>query len=365
MRTWLEISRRNLIHNAAVTRRFLAPRTMVLAVVKSNAYGHGIKQVVSVLKSKVDWFGVANLEEALELSEITSKKPILILSSYEFSSVACRKAVLLGVRFPLYTIPQAKFLHKLGTRIKQKIPIHLKIDTGTSRIGLLPKDFMSFYKAVSRLKGLKIEGLYSHFADSEGDVNYTKMQISRFSAISRSLRQEYPNLICHIACSASLARYPNAHFDMVRAGIMLYGLSSSKQLLKSGLRPVLEWKTKIIDIKSLPANTPVGYGLTYRTKRPLNLAVLPIGYADGYDRLLSNRGEVLISGKFAPIIGRICMNLSMVDVSKIQARLGDEVVLIGRQGLKKIGAIDVADASSTIHYETVTRINWTLPRILV
>lgn len=350
-------------------------RTQLLAVVKANAYGHGMREVSTIIADHVDWFGVASLEESLALKKIIkAKRPILILSFVDLKENLLAEAIGSGISLPLYNLEQAKAYQKFSS-LRKKAKVHLKIDTGTTRVGVRPEGIVSFLKKIEKFDRVQIEGVYSHFADSEENDVYTKLQLKRFVESVSLVKRKYGQLLTHISCSASSVLHPDSRFDLVRAGIMLYGLHPSKKTRISpdkndyvgghiSLRPVLTWKTKLVSIKQVPPNCYVGYGLTYRTKRKTQIAVVPVGYADGFDRKLSNSGAVLIKGKKFPVVGRVCMNISMLDVADERLKVGDEVVIIGEQNKAKILPGDQAAKIGTINYEVVTRINWDTPRII-
>lgn len=384
MLTWLEISKTALIHNLKEFRKIIGQKVKIMAVVKSNAYGHGLIGVAKIAEKYVDYFGVANLEEALELRKNGLKKPILILTYWlvptNYESITnvqitnkIRKAIKQNIDFVLYTYPQAKILSKISQKIGKTAKIHLKIDTGTSRIGILPEDALNFAKKCLKLPGLELKGIFTHFAKSEAKSQvFTNKQAKKLLKIKENLLKlpNFPkNALIHAGCTASTLNNPATFFDMVRIGIGLYGLWPSpetqrKSIYKSRtqivLKPALTWKTKIIQVKELSAGSYIGYDCTYQCRKKTRIAVLPVGYWDGYDRKLSNQGEVLIRGRRAPIRGRVCMNLIMVEVTKIpKVRVGEEVILLGN----KITAEELAEKVGTINYEIVTRINQQLPRI--
>ncbi len=378
MLTWLEISKSALVHNLKQFRKIIGPKIKLMAVVKSNAYGHGIAESAKIFeKNGADYLGVANLDEALYLRKIGIKKPILVLTFWNIGDIGGQiRAIYENIEFVVYTYPQAKILSKISQKIKKIVRIHLKIDTGTSRIGVLPKDALNFALKCLKFPGLIIRGIFTHFAKSEAkDQAFTNKQTEKLLKIKEELRQvpSFPkNTLFHAGCTASTLNNPATFFDMVRIGIGLYGLWPSEETRKLSaykgislkLRPALTWKTKIIQVKELPAGTPIGYDCTYRCRQKTKIAVLPVGYWDGYDRKLSNSGEVLIRGRRAPVRGRVCMNIIMVDVTKIpEVKINDEVVLIGKQGNEEIIAEELAEKIGTINYEVVTRINPLLPRI--
>lgn len=366
-KTWVEVSRSAIRDNAEAVAAAIGPAKL-MAVVKSNAYGHGIEQAVSALKNHADWFGVDSFLEAERVRRSVPETPILILGYTRREDL--RRALRLGCRLTVYDPAMLPALAAAAG--KRTANIHLKIETGTSRQGIQTADLPAFIRAAKKYPRLEIEGVSTHFANSEDvDPAYAGRQIEAFKtarAALKSLGLEPP--ISHAACSAAGLRYPEARCSMVRAGIALYGLWPSPETRKDAaalsLRPALAWKTIVAQVKKLPAGTPVSYGLTERLRRDSTIAVLPVGYWDGLDRTLSSAGEVLVNGKRAKIIGRVCMNMCMIDVTDAgRVRPEQEVVLIGRQKRGVLTADEMAEKSGTIHYEVVTRINPTLPRFLV
>ncbi|MGH7831517.1 MAG: alanine racemase, partial [Candidatus Binatia bacterium] len=244
---------------------------------------------------------------------------------------------------------------------------HLKVDTGMGRIGLLASELDSWLPKLSRLKALKFDGLFSHFAQADSEEKeYNRNQLAVFAAVVKRLRRAKlcPPLI-HMALSAAVITLPTSYFTMVRPGLILYGIYPSPAMAGSvSLKPVLDWKTSVLQVKSLPKGSSVSYGGTFVTKKKSQIATLPVGYADGYHRLLSNRGGVLVKGRRAPIVGRICMDLTMIDVTDIGGvRQGDEVVLLGKQGREEISADEMALWAETISYEILTSISARVPRV--
>ena len=340
-----------------------------MAIVKSNAYGHGMLSMAKLcLSTGADWLGVVNLKEALLLRQFKIKAPIFILSYYPLSSDV-KKAICQNIDFPVYTLSQANFLAQEGRKVNKIVNIHIKIDTGASRIGILPEQADDFIEKVKRFKYLNLRGIFTHYAESESkNQSYTNQQTQKFQKITDQRQIS----LTHAACSATIINNPDTLFNMVRIGIGLYGLWPSKDTqsmakkksFSINLQPVLSWKTKVIQVKSLPAGISIGYDRTFITRFKTKLAVLPVGYADGYDRRLSNCGSVLIHGISCPIRGRVCMNLIMVDVSRVaKIKAGDEAVLIGKQNNRVISADDMAKKIGTINYEVVTKINSDIPRI--
>ncbi len=355
------ISRSALLHNLRAYRRAIGD-TKVMSIVKSNAYGHGIAQVASVIEKETDWFGVASGNEALELRKAGIKKPILVLSFYSEDEIS--ELIKTKVSLAVYDLKQAKLISAAAKKLKKIANVHLKADTGTSRLGIFPNEVAGFADKLLRWPNIKIEGAFSHFAASEENMEFTEKQNHLFNAVIEELEWRGLNPIKHIACTAAGIVSPTSHHDMVRLGIGLYGLWPSplaQKKAKFELKPVLSWQTHIIQVKQLSKGTFIGYDLTYQTKRATKLAVPPVGYYDGYDRKLSNTGEVLINGKKCKVLGRVCMNLLMADATDVKnVKAGDKVMLV----CDEIPVDELAKKIGTNDYEVVARINPLIPRIL-
>jgi len=369
MFTKIVIDKKAIENNLKQFKKIIGRGVLLMPVVKSNAYGHGMTEIAKIcdLSPFVDRICVVNLDEAIKLINEGIKKPIMILSFYELNEQKIQIAIKNQVIFPIYLKEQIKFLEKISNKINTKVKVHLKIDTGTSRIGIMPEQTLDFIKEIKKLKHLYLEGIWSHFASSEENLEYTEKQRNVFIKTIKDLQNNNIEIpIKHFACSAATIFHKNSHFNAVRLGLSLYGLypnEKSKKIIK--LQSALSWSTSIIQIKTLPKGTKVGYGGTYTTKKSTRLAVLPVGYWDGLDRKLSNNGQVLIGGKKCPIIGRICMNLTMIDISKIKtANVGDSVVIIGKQKNADISVDELAKQVGTINYEIVDRINPLITRIV-
>ncbi len=366
--SWVEVSKSALLNNIAQYRQLIG-KTKLMAVVKSNAYGHGLDLVAEAIVEKIDWFGVVNAKEAIKLRDLGINKPILVLSYYDEDLL--HELLRKNISIAVYSAEQIELIDAAAKKIGTNAKVHLKVDTGTSRLGVLNDQLLNLAKKILNTPTLIPEGVFSHLAASEEDAKYTTFQIESFNEVLAKLKEinfEVPNK--HIACTASSVGFAESRYDLVRIGIGLYGLSSykpkSKKIKEPKLIPALTWKAKIIQVKNVEKGTFVGYGLTFKASKPTKIAVLPVGYYEGYDRKLSNKGEVLILGRKCPVIGRICMNLLMVDVTGVEhAKIGDEVILIGDDGENRITVDDLAKKIGTINYEVVTRINSELTRILV
>lgn len=381
-KTWLEISRTALAHNVRALRRVIGEKVRLMAVVKSNAYGHGVDIAVPEFDiAGAERFGVDSIDEAF-IVRLLTKKPILILGWVPRGALA--DAVAAGFSLTVYDPRTISRLAAFGTK-QRPAKIHLKIETGTSRQGVLPEHLASCLSAFRRANGhIVLEGISTHFSDVEDDSGgpYARLQLERFhKTISKMesglqsgqptspLDPSTPRPLQHAAASAAALVLPETRLDMVRSGIALYGLWPSAAIRaimkKKGprLRPALEWKTRVAQVKRLPKGTPVGYGRTETLKRDSAVAILAAGYVDGYDRRLSSRGTVLIHGRTAKILGQVCMNMCMADVTGIPGvRAGNEAALIGRQGREQVTADDLARLCGTTNYEIVSRVNPLLPR---
>jgi len=369
MLTWVEINTKAIEYNIKQFRKIVGRNCLVMPVIKANAYGHGFLEIAKICQKNadVDRICVVNSSEALELiTKFKKIKPIQILSFYEFDEKILLKLAKKEVIFSVFTLKQAKFLDRMGDRAKRKVKIHIKVDVGTSRVGVLEKDVEKFVIQLKKLKYLHTEGILSHFSSSEKGREVTEKQLDDFNKIVLKIEKLGVKLdIKHITCSAASILYPQSHFNAIRMGLSLYGLHPSIQTKnKVDLKPALSWYTKIIYLKQVSSNTKIGYEGTHTTNRPTKVATLPVGYYDGYDRKLSNKGEVLVKGVRCKILGNICMNLTMVDVTNVSdVKEGDTVCLIGKQKDAIISVENMAMWAETINYETIDRINPLLPRI--
>jgi|GEM_PF-155451 len=426
---WLEIDLNNLKYNVRNLKLLLEPnvhpgdrRAKFMAVVKSNAYGHGmIKCAEMAIGAGADWLGVVNIEEALELRITGSglrKTPILVLGYVDLRDF--QVAAENNISVAIVNFDQIKELITNGRKLPANLKIHLKIETGISRLGFTENEWPKLIREVMKLpKNIIIEGIYSHFASvEEYNLAYARTQIEKFMKFKKSYQQSVvssqrysascPEPIFHMAASAAAMILPEAHFDMVRCGIAIYGLWPSKETKKSFmesralarggklkfaiskmLKPVLSYKTKIVQIKKISRGDCIGYGCAYFAKKPMLIAIAPVGYAEGFDRGFSNPapngnkfGEVLIGGQKCPVVGRVCMNMSAIDITKLkiqfaniglqgsdsksqqtELKIGENIVLIGQQGDNIITADEWAEKLGTINYEVTTRIPSYITRI--
>lgn len=367
---WAEIDLSAISHNIREIRRVTAPAARVMAVVKADGYGHGAVEVSrTALACGAEWLGVARTGEGAALRDAGIEAPVLVLGytpPEQFREVLERRLAQ-----AVYNRKMALDLAAEAGKTGEKARVHLKVDTGMGRLGWLAGAGAGACGEIldlARNPHLELEGIFTHFAAADAlDQNYTLEQFYRFMELTEQLRRsglEFP--LKHAANSAALLGMPETHLDLVRAGIAIYGLKPSDEVNYSNVRlhPALELKARVAYVKEVPAGFAVSYGCTYRTGRATCIATLPLGYADGYPRLLSSRGEALIHGCRAPVVGRVCMDQIMVDVGHIQnVKMGDEAVLIGRQGDEEITTGEVAARVGTIHYEIVSQINARVPRV--
>lgn len=364
---WIEIDRAALLQNLGVFRGLIGPGIKLMPVVKANAYGHGAGLVAKLIEQSrgADWLGVNSLDEAVELRSAGIGMPILLLGHVPLSRVA--EAACHRLRLTVCNPETVKMLSVQKHR--WRVPLHIKLETGTGRMGLNLQGAKRLAALIRGSPKCILEGYSTHFANIEDttDPAYATAQIGRFEAMVSALEASgHGAPMTHAACTAAAMIFPATHRQLVRVGIGLYGLWPSREAMVSALergikvrlRPVLSWKTRVAQVKALPEGAYVGYGCSYRTTRATRLAVLPIGYHDGYDRRLSNTGHVLIRGRRAPLRGRVCMNMCMADVTDIRgACLEDEAVLIGSQGHERISTEQLASWMGTINYEVVSRIH--------
>jgi alanine racemase len=355
---WKEVDLEALGRNVRVLRAALADSVTLMAVVKSDAYGHGAVQVARVaLANGAGYLAVANISEALELRDAGITAPILVLTYLPPSAV--RLAIAQDITATLYDTEIAQQYDRAAQACGGKLRVHVKVDTGMGRLGLLHKEAIGAFRLLHSMRHLDIEGVYTHFATADEDAHFAQHQLGNFKQVVRSLRAGGFNIrYYHAANSPATLLDPEMHFNLVRVGIAMYGLQASRLVnLPVGLQPVLSWKTTVLQVKRLPAGHSVGYGRTYITRSAETIAVLPVGYADGLRRSPYTWKEVLIRGKRAPLIGRVSMEKCTVSVSHIpEVSAGDEVVLLGRQGFDRITAEEVASWLGTINYEVVTTI---------
>ena len=363
--TFAEIDLNALRHNLRRIKAIVGKDTKILGVVKADAYGHGMKGISETLvKEGVDCLGVASLDEARELRSIGVRKPVIVLGSIlpEDAEGVFRFNVIQTVS----SLGIAKALSRLACKKKRRVKVHIKIDTGMGRIGFWHEDAVAFVKKIISLKNVVTEGIFTHFPSAEDDEVFTQQQIKDFNCLIRELAKHDIDIpVKHTSNSMALLDFKDARMNMVRPGLIMYGLHPRIDLIKKlNLKPVLKLKTRIVHIKSVPKGRSISYGRAYVTGEDTRIATIPIGYADGYSRHLSNRADVLIRGRRAPVVARICMDMAMVYVGHLKgAKIGDEVVLIGSQGKDTIRAEEIASLIYSIPYEIVCNIGRRVPRV--
>jgi alanine racemase len=362
--TWAEVDLDSLGYNFNQVKKMISGQVKIMVTVKADAYGHGLIPVANKLVScGVDYLGVASIDEGIALREAKVKLPILILGmilkehveplfTYKLTPTVCTEDLAVA-------------LNERAKRHKKIIPVHIKVDTGMVRLGVMHKDAEGMVKRIHRLKSLFIEGVFTHFAFADMNKEFTDYQIDLFSRLIErlcKLKMQIP--LVHAANSMGVIDYRHGHFNMVRPGLVIYGLYPRKDLAIK-LKPVLSLKTRIVYFKRVPKDSGVSYGHTYVTKKATTIVTLPIGYGDGYPRNLSNLAPVLIGGRRFKICGKICMDQIMVDVGDFPVKIGDEVILIGKQGKNEITAEELANLSGTIPYEIVCGFGSRVPRVYI
>jgi alanine racemase len=360
-RCWAEIDLAALRHNAAAVRGQIGSAVKIMAVVKANAYGHGVGPVVQALVGQVELFGVANVTEAEEVRTHLPDAPVFILGP----ALPEERSRIVADRFipAISTLAEARAYAALASTTP--LPVHLKLDTGMGRVGILETEAVAVAREIRSLRGVTITGLASHLPLADEDDAFTREQLAHFHrtvAELRSLGLSSP--IVHVENSAGIIGYPAQAGEMVRAGLMLYG-SAPLAEFQPKLRAVMTWKTRLTLVRDVPAGHGISYGRTFITPRPMRVATLAVGYADGYQRHLSNRGtDVLIRGRRCPVLGRVTMDQILADVSALPGvEAGEEAVLLGRQGAAEIFAAELAQKAGTIAWEIFTGIGRRVERI--
>lgn len=363
--TWVEVNLTRLTQNLQAIRAHVAP-AKVMIIVKANAYGHGLAEVSKHLSPFADYIGVAVLEEGILLRELGVTVPILVLGG------------IWGNQLPHYlqhdltlTASSVERLEQIDTVARQmgvQAKVHLKIDTGMERIGVHYYNAHTILESALKCPNVAVEGIFSHFANADSsDLTHAHLQLERFNDVLRFFdNHSLPMPIRHMANSPAILQLPESYYDMVRPGIMLYGVYPTFEIPRTvPVRPALAWKSRVVYFKVVNPGHPVSYGSTWQSDHPVRVVTLPVGYGDGYFRGLSNKTQVLIRGKKYPQVGRICMDQMMVNIETDSAFNGDEVTLIGELDGESISAQDLADWAGTIPYEILTNINTRVPRVYI
>ena len=367
-RGYIEVNLNNIIANVENMQSEIDPNTQMIAVIKTDGYGHGSVPVAKALTGHKGLYGfaVATDVEAMELINEGIKEPRIVLG-YTFP-YAYEEMAIHGIEPTVFRLDMAKEMGEAATKVGKTLRVHIKVDTGMGRIGVFPdQEGLDFVKQVSQIKGLEIAGVFTHFASSdEADKTFANKQLTIFKEFVAKIKEMgIDGFICHCSNSAAIVTMPEANMDAVRAGITLYGLrpSANINLKEHHLKPVLSFYSSIVFVKEVPAGFPVSYGSTFVTDKQMRIATVPIGYGDGYPRSLSGKGYVLVRGQKAPILGRICMDQMMIDVTHIpEAVNGDKVTLIGRDGDEKITADELGELSGRFNYELVCDLGNRIPR---
>ncbi len=376
---WAEIDLSAIAHNIRELHRITQPQARLMAVVKANGYGHGAVEIARcALQNGASFLGVARIEEGIHLREAGIDVPVLV-----FGYTRPHRAgdlLQYDLTQSIHTAATARELSEAAASLRTNIKIHLKVDTGMGRLGLLPQNFQSNSPEkvnpdtidetldIAGLSGLELEGIFTHFASADSaDKTYAEYQLDLFLNYLKHLQKAglHPPLT-HAANSGALMDMPRSHLDLVRPGIAIYGLYPSDEVdqQRVSLKPAMALKSQIIQLKKVPAGFNISYGSTYTTKHPTTIATVPIGYADGLNRLLSSRGTMLVGGQRVPIVGRVCMDLTMLDVGDVKTvHAGDEVVVFGQQGNETLTVDEMAAELNTINYEIVTGISARVPRV--
>lgn len=367
--TWVEVDKSDFLFNLKKIKEYLKKDTKVLPIIKANGYGHGGIELAkeAVKAGGIYGIGVSSIEEGIQFRKAGIKENILVLGSgypLEHLSVAS----FWDLTPTISSLQGLQVLSSLSKKFGKKLEFHLKVDTGMGRVGVIAKDnaYIMLQK-IAGMQDIKMVGMYTHFAVADTNLSYTQNQLDIFNEVIKYAKQLGLKFLAHAANTAGLISNKKTHLDMVRPGIGLYGLSPFEHTkYKMKLKPVLSWKTRIVYLKKVPAGFCVSYGRTFVTNRASVIATVPVGYADGYSRILSNKADVLVRGKRCPIAGRITMDMMMVDVTGIKGvGIGDEVVLIGTQGKETIKTEELAKLQNTISYEITCSISTRVPRIIV
>ena len=400
-KTWIEVNQKNIQHNIEQFRQRVGRGVKIAGVIKSNAYGYGLAEVAKIIKENVDWIAVDSVYEALEITKAQSRhsgprsgvwenitdsgsEPCLPAGRPGMTVVVLGYTLLEnleevinnGFHQVVANLETLEKLKQVSERLQKPAFVHLKIETGTSRQGILFNELEKYLDIIERSSMIKLAGVSTHFANIEDttDHSYAERQLDNYKqAVQHIESRGFTDFIKHTACSAAAVLFPKTYFDMIRLGISMYGMWSSTETqvtarqkgIEIDLRPAMTWKTRVAHVKTLPAGSSVSYGCTEKLSVPTKVAVLPIGYWDGFDRKLSSVGNVLIRGQRCRVLGRVCMNMVIIDVNHLpEVKLEDEVVLLGRQGDEVITAEEIARKVGSINYEIVTRLNPQITRFI-
>lgn len=368
LRTYVTIDLDAIAFNIGEVRKKIGQDVKLMAVIKTDGYGHGAVEIGRYLKNDVDYFAVASVDEAVELREAGLQLPILILGYTMHAQYPM--LITHDVTQSVYTLQDAELLSETAVKAGKTVRVHIAVDTGMGRIGVMPDaSGAAVVKAIAGLPGIEIEGMFTHFSTAdESDKSYTKLQMKRYDTFVEMLEQEGVQIpLKHICNSAGIMEFDHHRYQMVRSGIITYGLYPSEEVIKENmdLKPALEWKAHVVHVKTLAPGAGISYGKTYVTEKPETvIATVNVGYGDGYPRNLSNRGRVLIHGQSVPIVGRVCMDQFMVDVTDVeQVQVEDVVTLIGCDGEERISVEEAAGLAGTFNYEFVCDISKRVPRL--
>lgn len=365
---WAEIDLDRLIYNYKEIRKLLKKETELMAIVKADAYEHGAIQIVKTLaKEGVRRYGVAHLSEALHIRKYVEDVDILIMG-YTPEYLA-EKAIKNNITLTVYTYDQAKVFSEVAMATNNKVKLHIKIETGMNRLGFMPNsENIKIIKDIFNMKNVEVEGIFTHFPAADDDREYTLKQVEKFNHVCKGLQELNIDIpLKHVCNSAAIMNFPELNYNMVRAGIILYGVypypEADREVLK--LKNILTIKAQISHVKEVDKGEKLSYGLTYETKKKSEIATVPIGYADGFSRLLSNKGSCIVKNTMVPIVGRLCMDQCMVDVTGLDVNRGDEVVLMGSKGKKEITIEEIANKIGNIPAAVLCMLNKRIPRVYV
>jgi len=362
--TWVDVDLDAFVENLRAIRKSLAKDVAILLTVKADAYGHGAVQVAQAADEWVEWYGVATLDEARELRKAEVRKKILILSPVLEKEIP--GVVDNGFATTVSSLDFAVALAGYAAKIHTKVEAHVEIDTGMGRTGFFPEEAEALVSRIVRLDGLRLGGLFTHYPASDTDPDFTREQVRRFlAAVDRVKSAGIEVPLIHSANSAALAAVPETHMQMVRPGLIAYGHQSAGTETFLRVRPVLSWKSRLVEIRRVPKGTPVSYGRTYITSRDTLMGVVPVGYGHGYPFRLSNTGRMIVGGKLVSVMGRVTMDMTMVDLTDVSPApaVGGEVVLIGKSSGVEITVSDLARWAGTISYEIMCGISKRVPRM--